>query len=214
MERETPPPRRESLERAAAEQLRAVATGPNSELLDEILRTHLARPLSADTYDDIGVGLAVIGFRMEAMSILTWLAGHPAGRIGAAIDDLNLAPEADRLIRRLLALYGPQLYDALMLNEFPQRDDWRSLEREIHRNIESGEYVVTLCLEKINREAIRIRADPGSLLRLTRQLLLASTELEDSAALPPPDVARLREAWGEFEAFAGADARAPEGPHN
>lgn len=189
----------------------AASDEARSTLLDEILGTYLGGEIFGDTYDDLTMGVSAI-LPPESLAIITWVAQPGGETIDDRIKRLQLSERAEAFLRRIAALFGPRLSKAFFASDrpAPQRDDWLSFSRQVLQDVESGEYLTTLRLQKFNGEFFTIEGDGNSMLRFARQSLRTLIQIGDAQAFSSRDLERLVQEWKGFWVALGAEEQTQE----
>jgi len=161
----------------------------------DILDKRLNQGINAQTWSTVHDSLSrLLG---EDLSYLVSGVTQPSRRHYMQQVENHAGPQVVALLRRISALHGPELEEAVALwNERP--DDWRNLHREVYYDRIAGRYWIQLRIEKYGGEEVVIQGSANSILNLTSALLLSVRLVGDAGAFDARTVERFAE---EVDAF-------------
>lgn len=179
----------EGLERGL-EQLEAVISGDEADVLLEVLAAHLTGPVSTETNELLTEGLGVY-LDTEALSLFAAIVQDPDfdhdARVDEMLEDLGQEPdtglssETRRWLRRASAVYGAQWTRALWCaDDAPSTHDWRRVQADVLRRWSSDHPVIHLSILKFNGERFGLRMSGGSLMRLIARLMAELGRLDNA----------------------------------
>jgi hypothetical protein len=165
----------------------------------EVLDSRLSNEITSTTFEELGSVLSVY-VEPYVLALLTWLSQPMSRSPGARIESLDASDEVASFLRRIVGQFGPELSRASFATAqpLPYRDDWRSFDRQILRDLKSGETIIRLNLKKQNGEIAVIEGGVPSMVRFARNALRTLSALDEEVDFPERDVARLVEAWDEL----------------
>jgi hypothetical protein len=171
----------------------------DSEALIEVLESRLSTEITPSTFEELGTALSVY-LEPSVLALLTWLSQPMSRPPGIRITSLEAPNEVTALLRRVVGRFGPELSRASFATTrpLPYRDDWRSFDRQILRDVKSGETIIRLTLKKQNGEITVIEGGVPSMVRFARNAIKTLVTLDDDVEFPEKPTTKLLEAWSEL----------------
>lgn len=113
--------------------------------------------------------------------------------IGSNIKSLELSPDAEQCVTKILALHGPNLRAALHKSDVPasRGDDWEGFAQTIHWDELNEEHVVSTEIVKFNGEALTITAGLPSAIRLIGRMASSLSRVRSFNSLADADRTKL-----------------------
>lgn len=192
------------IEAMAAKEFEALASSPDElEIVNSVFHRHLEGEITELTFEDLERAVAPY-LSTTALGMVAWIAQSRADNVQAQIDTFDFSPDARKFVARLVALFGQSLTEAFSSSaDWDRAHDWRGVNREILRDVLTGEYTVSVEIEKLNRERFIVRGNPGSIMRLTRLMLQTLAQVDDVQAFSDEDKERFKETLDELQALFG-----------
>jgi hypothetical protein len=183
----------------AVGQITAVVERGDASSLIEVLDARLSKEITPLTFEELRNALSVY-LEPNALAFLTWLSQPMSSDSGTRIRGLETSDEVADFLRSVVGRFGPELSRAsyAAAQPLPYKDDWRGFNRQILRDLETGETIVRLTLKKQNGEIFDIEGGVPSMVRFARNAIRTLSLIEDDTEFPEKDVARLVEAWEEL----------------
>jgi hypothetical protein len=180
-------------------QITKIVERGDAPLLVEVLESRLTREITPSTFEELRNALSVY-LEPYALAFLTWLSQPMSRDSGTRISNLETSDEVAAFLRRVIGRFGPDLSRASFTaaQPLPYKDDWRGFNRQILRDLQSGETIIRLSLKKQNGEVFDIEGGVPSMVRFARNALKTLSLIKDEEEFPERDVAKLLEVWEEL----------------
>lgn len=182
-----------------------------AQLLEEVMERYLGDPPERRTWDLLQEATRPL-LGEEGLAAL---AAGSGGAMESMFETLDLSDEAQRVVTRVLSLFGPRIVQARYRSPTFGRagEDWRHRRASVDQNLTTGEIFIDLALEKYDGTEFALRSEADSFVRLIAGLCevvlapsIVETVSEETAARASAVLKELVEALpGESKDQTGDD---------
>lgn len=160
-----------------------IASRHGTEYFLRVVDAHFGRDISDHTYEDFTRACGFLGHYAIA-GLVAWAADTGFESFSEQVPDIGLTPEAAEMLANVVALYGARIREAFYRTgrNGPLKDDWRAIDREVVRDVEGDDYLVTVKITKKNLDTFTVSGRPTSMLRWAREMLEVLTAVGDRDA--------------------------------
>jgi hypothetical protein len=186
----------------AWDEFHRLATSPDDQAdLLAVLEMRLRPEVNSGSFNALREALApLMGY--PALSFLVQLARRTPSGKREEFKKATGTPEATRFVRRLVALYGPELARAWAL--WPQtalRHDWHAFNSNLYYDPKADQWMVHVAIRKRNGELAKIEGPLDSITRLTQRMVGVIGSVPDIEGFNERDVAELFETVDTFRSW-------------
>ena len=172
----------EGLDQVALAQIEAFAQSEHAQDLFDVLSRIFAREIANTTWDTIARSVEPMFRGSEGMGFLAWLAHEDAQEWADDLSDMGFSDVGATFVLRVLTLFGVDIERAWDWSVLGRRDDWRGLRRDVRRDIETGDYSVSVRIHKRNGDWATVEGSPRSILSLARALVTTLNIVDEPLA--------------------------------